>query len=246
MVIIYMEVSCALFFNVLTIYACVYVCFSSLVISDGTEYSQVMLATQMNYVVQSNSLKKYSIVRVEDYAVNHVKNNKLVLNSHCFMPPYLLFYIHTYLITGSLLLGVERLSLLHLDRKGPSMIHPSDFLKFATIFMRSPCLAVQRPYREHRHPILLHSHHNFLIIFRLVVIVNLTVVTQDYPNQIGDPSAYNSNSKPAVPMQNHQQQGSGYGNSSYQQPQYGQAPATAGKASTTGFHHQLPSPSSFL
>jgi replication factor A1 len=48
-------------------------------VSDGDHYIQSMLATQMNHFVYNNQLKKFSIVQVEDYAVNTVKGQRSVL-----------------------------------------------------------------------------------------------------------------------------------------------------------------------
>ncbi|CAH7687044.1 replication protein A DNA-binding subunit [Phakopsora pachyrhizi] len=50
-----------------------------LLISDGTQYITGMLATQLNHMIQSNSIKKCSVLKVPNYSVNVIGQRKVVV-----------------------------------------------------------------------------------------------------------------------------------------------------------------------
>jgi replication factor A1 len=46
-----------------------------LVVSDGTNYMSAMLSSQLNTLVTSNALTRYSVLKVKRYMVNIVNSN---------------------------------------------------------------------------------------------------------------------------------------------------------------------------
>lgn len=49
-----------------------------LIISDGVHFVQAMLATQLNEMVENNTIKKHSVVVLERYTSNVVQNKRSV------------------------------------------------------------------------------------------------------------------------------------------------------------------------
>ena len=47
-----------------------------LVLSDGEHFSQGMLATQFNHLIEEGQMKKHSIICLEKFSVNDVQNKR--------------------------------------------------------------------------------------------------------------------------------------------------------------------------
>lgn len=50
-----------------------------IIISDGTQFITSMLATQLNYLVQENQIRKHSIIRIPNYTVNMIGVRRVVV-----------------------------------------------------------------------------------------------------------------------------------------------------------------------
>jgi replication factor A1 len=53
-----------------------------IIMSDGIHYMQAMLATQLNAMVQENTIGKYTVAILEKLTCNYVQKKKCRLNRH--------------------------------------------------------------------------------------------------------------------------------------------------------------------
>ena len=49
------------------------------IISDGRHFAQSMVTTQLNELIETNQLQKYSIVKLTEYICNNVQNRKIII-----------------------------------------------------------------------------------------------------------------------------------------------------------------------